>query len=43
MEFALWSINSWMTVETKAESMDKGTGQSEAKGVTRRGIGFGNV
>jgi hypothetical protein len=30
-----WSINAWMTVETKAESMDKGTGQSEAEGVTR--------
>ena len=38
-----WSINARMTVETEAESMDKGTEQSEAEGVTRRGIGFGNV
>jgi hypothetical protein len=32
-----------MTVETEAESMDKGTERLESEGVTMRGMGFGNV
>ena len=38
-----WSINEWMTVETEAELMDKGTERLEVEGGIIRGMGFGNV